>query len=720
MTTPRGITIDSATATQVKPVPRGIVLDDTYKSSIDSNPLAVVTDVATTMATGAAGFGAELGGRLVGLPFGVDKSLEFGEAAREAIATEPTTAGGKRFMEGLGYLVNETKGLVDMAGAGVSGAGQLLSNLASGNSFDDSISAAAQEIEKTRSQGLAPTVRENVFEATGSPAAAALVGAAPETAFLAAGGIKTPSTMQRVPTGAAGAKVSIFPKASSPNRLAKDVRVSSRGVLPRDRTANIVEKAGADPVAIAAFDELGIAPTAELIATNAEFINLTNSIAGRVGANLSKERARVIQDLSAKADELVVSVGGKTDRSTVAANVEAELDATINGLSNVESTAWLPINKIPGSTVVRATGDLVSYVDKRLAGVKGERGNLSPMDKEIYDLVYERVPARDTLPDGKTRIRRDNNGKVVYDNVPIETTNELLNRMRAKTGRAGGKLNPIYPDSSSAAIGEAYGILAKEQAAHIPPALADQFKVANTLTVQRKALEKSSQKLRGKNLDKGLIPQIESASNALVKGNVKPFRNLMREIPQGSRAEAAASVLDALMKKPGRDFQTSFVDRFNGIVANKETMNELFRHFPPEARRVFENIGIVSKKLQLNPSVIDSSAVQAAITNGAVGKVLHATRAIPFAGRAIEGTAETLSSVFTTPHKTLRTADAFLSSPEFINAIKTHAAGNAAGANSIISRSAHYKNWLATLDATLRSRIVKTGFVSWLLSEETE
>ena len=69
-----------------------------------------IVDVATTMGTGIAGFGAELGGRLVGLGVGAlpgggtptETAMEFGEAAREAIATEPTTEGGQKFMEGLG------------------------------------------------------------------------------------------------------------------------------------------------------------------------------------------------------------------------------------------------------------------------------------------------------------------------------------------------------------------------------------------------------------------------------------------------------------------------------------------------------------------------------------------------------------------------------------------------------------------------------------------
>jgi len=126
----------------------------------------------------------------------------------------------------------------------------------------------------------------------------------------------------------------------------------------------------------------------------------------------------------------------------------------------------------------------------------------------------------------------------------------------------------------------------------------------------------------------------------------------------------------------------------------------------------------VSSRLANNPAVKVSNEVRSAITDGAVQKIIHSTRSIPFGGRAIHGTLINLTKVFTTPAKTLKTADAFLSSPELIDAIKAQAGGNAARANNIINKSQHYKKWLATLDSTLRSRIVKTGFVSWLLSED--
>ena len=680
---------------------------------------STVVDVATTLGTGIAGLGAEMGGRLVGLGVGAlsddetataasSKALEFGEAAREAIATEPTTAGGQKFMEGLGFLVEEAKGLADLTGAGLSGAAQFIGNLASGNSFDESISAAAQEIEKTREQGLAPTLRENVFEATGSPAAAALVGAVPETALITAGGVKTPSKLQgkiRASTSPAGTVT----KPST--NLGKDVRVASRGTLPRDRSANIAAKAEGDIAAAAAFEELGIRPTPDLIATDAEFINLTNSVRDRVGSQLSKDRARVIQEVSTKADELIVSVGGKTDRSAVAADVAAEFETTINTIKAEEAIVWKPIREVPSSGAVRVTDDLVGYVDSRLADAKGSRAKLSPMDKEIFDLVYERVPTA----------RKDVNGRTIYNNVRVDTTNALLNRTRSKTGRAGGKLDPIYPDSSGREIGQAYTALAKEQKVIMDAAgLGDEFKLANSLTTKRKALEESSRKLFGKKLDKGLIPKIDSAANAVVGGNVQPLRNLLREAPEASRAQIAANVLDSIIQSPGRGVKGTFVDRFKGLMQNKQAMNELFRNFPPEARKVFENIGIVSERLSLNPTIKGSSVVQSSIADGAVAKVLHAERAIPFAGRAIQGASENITKVFTNSEKSLKAADAFLSSPEFVNAIKAQAAGNAARANNIVGSSPKYQKWLANLDSTLRSRIVKEGFVTWLLSEETQ
>jgi len=554
----------------------------------DSSILGTVADVATTVGTGAAGFAAELGGRLAGLPFGTEKSLQFGETARNAIATEPTTKGGEAVIKRMGELVDEFKGLVDLAGAGVAGGAQLISG--------GGVQGAVDEINKVREQGLSETMRENVFNATGSPAAASLFGAVPETAALVAGGTKTPSKLEVAPK-AISPGTKIRPGAKPSGNLPKDVRVSGRSVLPRDRSSNISAKADVDAAAASAFDELGIRPTPELIANDAEFVNLTNSVAEIVGSNLSKEQTRVVQELSTKADELITNIGGKTDRSAIASNVESEFKNTIDKIKAEEDVVWKPIREIPGSTKIRATDDLVSYVDTKLADAKGSRAKLSPMDKEIFDLVYEIVPVRDPiiLKSGKvskkadgttnTRIRKDENGKVVHKNVRVDTTNALLNRTRSKIGRAGGKQDPIYPDSSARDIGEAYSVLAKEQSSHIPAELADDFKIANTLTVKRKGLEANSKKLFGKNLDKGLVPKIDSAATAIANGNVAPLRNLLREAPQASRAEIAATVLDSLIKSPGREIKGTFVERFNGIRANKEAMNELFRNFPPETRK---------------------------------------------------------------------------------------------------------------------------------------
>ena len=709
-------------------LPKGATLTSDFPGQ--EGLAGTIVDVATTMGTGAAGYVAELGGRLVGLGVGAlpgggtptDTALEFGESARNAIATEPTTEGGKRFMEGLGFLVEEAKGLADITGAGISGAAQLMANLASGNTLDDSISAAAQEIEKTRSQGLAPTVRENIFEATGSPAAAAAFGALPETALLAAGGIKTPGRIEAGTTGSRG-----LGGVKPSKNLERDVRISGRDTLPRDKSARIGAKAEVDTVAAQAFDDLGISPTPDLIATDAEFINLTNSVAEKVGSKLASKRANVIQELSAKADELIVSSGGKTDRSAVSANIENEFKTTIEGISKEETVSWKPINDIQGSTIVKASDDLRTYVDERLADVKGQRAKLSALDKDIYDLVYKRVPARESSTINKKtgeevlgKIRRDENGQVIYEDILTDTTISMINVARSKTGRAGGKLDKIYPESSSREIGRAYGTLAKEQKSLIPDNLQNDFTIANTLTSKRKALEESSKNLFGKSLEKGLIPRIEQTSNALVKGDVKPLRKLLHDVPKESRAEVAATVLDSIIKKPGGDVQTSFVDRYNGISRNKQAMDELFRYLPPEARSTFKNIGIVSERLLRSPTVRESSAVRTAIAHGAVEKIIHAERAIPFAGRAISGTTRVLTEFFTSPKKTLKATDAFLSSPELIDAIKAQAAGNAARANNIIGSSPRYQKWLATLDSTLRSRIVKTGFVTWLLSEEDQ
>jgi hypothetical protein len=174
----------------------------------------------------------------------------------------------------------------------------------------------------------------------------------------------------------------------------------------------------------------------------------------------------------------------------------------------------------------------------------------------------------------------------------------------------------------------------------------------------------------------------------------------------------------SIIKTPGREIRGNFMERFNGVVQNPQAMNELFRNFPPEARKVLKDIGIVSKRLTSDPGIKGSGEILTQIANGAIAKVIHAERAIPFAGRAISGSTKVFTGIFTNPKKTLKAADEFLSSPEFTSAIKAQAAGNTARANTIITNSPKYQKWLANLDSTLRSRVVKTGFVTWLLSEE--
>lgn len=139
-------------------------------------------DVAKTIVSSAI---AEPVAGLAGLitaPFvGIDQATKNIEAVRNFISLEPSTEEGKRNLKVVGDLVEKGVNFANIPASGLVGIGEILTG--------QGLEQAAKSVERVQREGLSTVLGQRVFDATGSPALAAIAHSLP-TAALEAIGVK--------------------------------------------------------------------------------------------------------------------------------------------------------------------------------------------------------------------------------------------------------------------------------------------------------------------------------------------------------------------------------------------------------------------------------------------------------------------------------------------------------------------------------------------------
>lgn len=460
-----------------------------------------------------------------------------------------------------------------------------------------------------------------------------------------------------------------------------------------------------DSEIMVAAKELGVELNPSHYSTNKAYIDIEQSLKSKPGSMLSAKELKAIDDLGAKADETITTLGGSIDKSLFDIKVKNEISATIDDLSKKASTAYNSVsNAIPPNTIITAPKS-----KEFMAGIVDDLGDnlelMTSAEKQLYNLVK-----KDTVTYG------------------------AIDRLRKDIGK-GFKGKGIYKDDNSGALKRVYAAISDDQQQVSKAFKVDgEYSVGRKLVSDRKKIENNMISLFGKEANKSIVPIMKSSATGLTKGDASKFSKLMNALPENLRQEAAVIMLGDLFVQDARSttgISQGFVKAFEGLNRNKAAKKILFDALPKDARKRFNNIGKVATGLYKakaleNTSKTARDLIQAMDSGGLFkkitdvgGKVAVAEGASSSVGLPGVGAAGVIGSILTKSRKASSiAADEFITSDIFIKSVKEAAEGNVKNANEKIAKSKAFKKWIKFANKGDAEAIAAVGFIPWVTGQE--
>lgn len=536
------------------------------------------------------------------------------------------------------------------------------------------------------------------------------------TSTLAGVGSETPGATFGQPRAPVSIEAPAVPPARPAGSPAGVAAVDSAAIvddLVKGRTEAAALKAAPDVATVESAQRLGVDLNPEHYATNLEFQSVARALKSESGSTLAANEVRAIQEVSAKADEVVTDLGGALDRGALSEDLVQNTRATIGDLQEKANLAYTEVRAaIPAQTRVQMDG-IQAHLDAQLADLGGDAKLLTSAEKKLAGAV-----------------KRAGEEGLTY---------AALDRIRRDVGDGFNKNRGPFADNDVRVLREIYEVLSETQ-----QGVAEAFGVGETYTAarglvaKRKGVEDDAVSLFGRNLNNTLVQKFKTAAAGVAKGDVTALNRLMEPLSEARRAEVAATVLGDLFTGTSRGVgqaTPAFGKTWEALNRSPTAKKALFRHLPEGAEKRFDDIGRVmlaiersNRKPLANPSG-SAAAIVNAINNGTV-----ASRVITAGKRVIADVAGTAAGVgpIGTITRIVRgkqdapsqaaAVDAFLASPEFNSGISRAIAGDVAEGNRIIQNSPRFKRWLAEggLDESTLANIANTGFIGWVSGQEEQ
>lgn len=532
---------------------------------------------------------------------------------------------------------------------------------------------------------------DTAFTATGSPIIGAVAKAVPTAALeaLGVGSIKRAAKTGRA-INREGEPVPDRPLKSETQATYKDIEKS----LKQKNIKKAADQVQPDVEILKAAEDLGINLNPSAYSKNQAYRQMEQALKDRPGSKLGEIESRAISDLGESADKLISDIGGTTDKSILDIDIRDNITNKITKLGKDAGRIYDKVGAtIPSKTKITPK-NTISYLDETLEKLGGDTSLLSAPEKRLLALTGEgRSP-----------------------------TYAALDRVRKDVG-AGFKGKGVFKDESASILKRVYKSLSEDQQ-DVAKAfgVGEEYSLAKKLVSTRKDLEKSAQKLLGRDLQKSIIPKLISAATALTKGDVSKFKDLMNSIPRDKRTEVAGTMLNDLFTQGARNkgaLGQGFVNAYKGLKRNKAAKDVLFRDLPKGARARFDKIGKVAEgiykaKALENKSRTAASIIAAMDDGGLLSKMYSGAKRVP----GVRG-ASTIADAFlnkVTP--ATQVADDLLTSPSFRKAIDLAADGKSRQAENIIKSSPSFKKWLKSQKDSVRNIARVTGLIPYLTNQD--
>lgn len=454
-------------------------------------------------------------------------------------------------------------------------------------------------------------------------------------------------------------------------------------------------------------EALGIDLNPSHYSTNRAYIDLEQSLKSRPGSLLQTNEERAIINLGNRADEMIDSFGGSTDKSLLDATVMGDFNSTIAGLNRTSDSLYEKVSQaIPRATRV-IPQQTQSYIKQQIDDLGGNMDLLTSAEKRLMQLYTGQNP-----------------------------TYAAVDRVRKDIGSAIGARSGPFKDDDVGQLRRLYEVLAQDQQNFADAfGVGNEFKDAQGLVRQRKLLEDRAISVFGRELGGSIIPKLTQAGASLTRGDVSRLKTLMDSVPEGRRQDVAATLLNDLFASGARrnaPIGQGFVNAYAGLNRNPAAKDALFSYLPKDARERFDMIGRVATgiyraKALENTSKTARDIISALDSGGWLSKMYGISRKVAVAegvssviGIPGAGTAGVIGGVLSKgSSRATKAADELISSPAFKEAVIQGAAGRAT-AQRRLQNSPEYNAWLDAQNPNIKAEIAAIGFIPWLTAGAEE
>jgi hypothetical protein len=508
-----------------------------------------------------------------------------------------------------------------------------------------------------------------------------------------------PPELRSVTPGESTPVESIVPRETTPTQE------QYQGIADQMRTGKAEQVAPAvapDVQIMKDAEALGIDLNPSHYSTNRAYMDLEQSLKSRPGSLLASQEEKAILELGNRADDLIEKFSGSLDKSALDEGLRTEFSATINGLEQQSNALYDKIDaRIPRATRVDAERTR-AFLDQQLADLGGNETLLTSAEKELRRLIGGESPP----------------------------TYAALDRVRKDIGRAIGKKEGAFKEDDTGKLQQIYAVLSEDQTDFADAfGVGDIYRDAKDLVRQRKRVEDQAITMFGRELSGSIIPKLRQAGSNLTRGDISKLNQMMESVPEGRRAEVAATLLNDLFSLGARrnaPIGQGFVNAFAALNRNAGAKNALFSYLPDEAKERFDMIGRVATGIYRSKALENNSKtardVIAAMDDGgmlsklyglgkqaAMAEGISTSIGVPGAGLAgVVGSALVKGKAPAT-----QAADALLTSQKFRDAVSAYAVGSKVSDN-VLKNTPEYDAWLKTQSEGIKAEIAAIGFIPWL------
>ena len=402
-------------------------------------------------------------------------------------------------------------------------------------------------------------------------------------------------------------------------------KASSRGLGSEKAINELIAQAKINPEAYKAAQRLNIKLPPDVFSDSPlvkEAAGLTRSIAG---SDVSANWRRTIEDAQKKADEVMASVGGDPDISTISFDIKTRFEDTRDALKKaqkplydfVDGNAKKGIVAAVNPTAPASTENIVSYLTEKARKLGGVI-NLSSENKNLLNELSRKNPM----------------------------TYFRLTDIKKKIVQAQSKQTGPFADIDDFELNELMDALREDQlvsAKNIGGTEAfEKLKAANATTVKVKELEKLFVKGFGRQLSGDISPLLKNIIKKGKEGNVEPLNKAIEIVPEDLQKDAILSALTNIATDRNGNFDfAKFRASYQGLKTNKAIRKILIQKVGTETISVLDDLNDISIRITeargnvLTTGKANQALVNSMLAQGIVDKFMQS----PTGKRVVQGAA---------------------------------------------------------------------------------